>query len=102
MSHFETAAVLSFVGQMRVFERWARLEPGDEFAHKRDSLQHLSRELEQQLHALVTNRDRAPISDKVLTDFYTMLGSVRGLIEAMANAQAAINQINWQQWTTPT
>jgi hypothetical protein len=34
----------------------------------------------------------------VLTDLYTLLGSVRGLIDAMANAQAAINQINWQQW----
>ena len=39
------------------------------------------------------------VSDQMLTDLYTMLGSVRGLSEAMGNAQSVMNQINWPQWT---
>jgi len=53
------------------------------------------------IDALATGQDRGPISDRVLADLYTMLGSVKGLIEAMANAQSIINQINWRAWATP-
>jgi hypothetical protein len=81
-----------------VFDRWASLDPGDAFEQQRSSLQYLSRDLQQQLNDLETGSDRDPTSDRVLTDLYTMLGSVRGLIDAMANTQATINQINWQQW----
>jgi hypothetical protein len=83
-----------------IFERWARLEPGDVFEQQRVSLEHLSRELDQQFDDLESGRDRDLTSDQDLTSLYTMLGSVRGLIDAMANAQIVINQINWQQWAT--
>ena len=83
-----------------MFERWASLEPHDEFEPQHGSLQHLSRDLEQQFDALETSQGRELSSDQVLTDLYTMLGSVRGLVEAMADAQKSINQINWQQWAT--
>ncbi len=39
--------------------------------------------------------------DSFLADLYAMIGTVRGLVEAMANTQVVINQINWQQWATP-
>ena len=32
--------------------------------------------------------------------FRKLLGSVKGLIAAMGNAQDIINQINWAQWAT--
>ena len=84
-----------------VFERWAAFEPDDAFEQQRGSLQDLSHDLQQQLDALETDRDRDPISDSVLTDLYTMLGSVKGLIESMTNTQDIINQINWHTWATP-
>jgi hypothetical protein len=80
-----------------IFEHWATLGPGDQFERHRDWLQRFSLELRQQFDALTTDRDR---HDRVLGDLYNMLGSIRGLIDAMANTQAAINQINWPQWTT--
>jgi uncharacterized membrane protein YccC len=84
----------------RLFERWASFELDGQFEQQRGSLQHLSRNLQQQFDALETGRDRDPISDQALTDLYTLLGTVRGLVEAMANAQDTINQINWRQWAT--
>ena len=83
-----------------VFDRWSSLARGDAFQQQRGSLEHLSRDLHQQLDALEVGRDPDSISDHVLTDLYTMLGCVRGLFDAMANAQGVINQINWTQWTT--
>jgi uncharacterized membrane protein YccC len=84
----------------RVFERWASLEAGDAIEQQRGSMEHLSHELQQQLDDLETGQDREPISDsdRALTDLYTWLGSLRGLIGAMADTQAVINQINWRQW----
>jgi uncharacterized membrane protein YccC len=81
-----------------VFERWASLEPGDAFEEQRGTLQQLSSDLRQQLDALGTSQDRESVSDGLLADLYAMLGCVRGLVEAMADAQGAINQINWPQW----
>jgi len=82
----------------RVFEQWARLEAGDVFGQQSGLLQDLSRDLQLQLDSLTTDRDSETISDQVLSDLYNLLGSVRGLIDAMANTQAAVRQINWQQW----
>jgi hypothetical protein len=85
----------------RVFERWACFDPGDAFEQHRASLAHLSHDLGQQFDSLESSSGRDSLSDRTMSDLYTMLGSVRGLIEAMANAQVAINQVNWQQWATP-
>jgi hypothetical protein len=98
-------AFTSLVGQasesaQRVFECWAILEPGDAFEQLRASLQDLPHSLKQQLDALETNGDRDPISDTVLMELYAMLGNVKGLIEAMANTQSVISQINWRAWAT--
>ena len=81
-----------------VFEGWASLEPRDEFEQQRTSIQNLAQDLRKQLDVL---EDRQDSSDQVLTDLYTLLGSVRGLIEAMETAQDVISQIDWRQWATP-
>jgi uncharacterized membrane protein YccC len=86
--------------QQRVFERWAGLDPDDEFEKQRVLLQQLSQKIQQQLDDLTSDRDRDQVSDQVLTDLCTMLGSLRGLNEAVRNAQRAMNQINWPQWAT--
>jgi uncharacterized membrane protein YccC len=83
-----------------IFAHWARLDPGDEFERRRGSLQQLSHDFQRQFDTLTTDRDRDLVSDQVLVDLYATLGSVRGLIEAMANTQGVINEINWPQWTT--
>ena len=79
------------------FDRWAHLERFEEVEHQ--ALQRLSRDVEQQFADMATSTELN--SDSLKTDLYTMLGSARGLIEAMASAQGAMNQINWQQWATP-
>jgi len=84
----------------RVFDCWASFEPGDAFAEQRGTLERLMRDLQQRVNNLETAEDRLLVGDRVLTDLYTMLGSVRGLIAAMGNAQGIINQINWPQWAT--
>jgi hypothetical protein len=84
----------------RVFERWASLEPGDAIEAQRGSLQQLSRDVQQQFDTLDNGQDRDAISDCVRADLYTLLGSMRGLIAAMTDAQTAINQINWPQLAT--
>jgi uncharacterized protein YukE len=81
----------------RMFEGWARLEPHDEFEQQRGSLQNLAHDLKEQFDAVENRQDS---SDQMLTDLYTLLGSVRGLLEAMTDAQSSIDEINWQQWAT--
>ena len=82
-----------------IFACWARFEAGDAFEQRRGSLQHASRDFHQEMEAFTAGQDRESIGDQTLGDIYTLLGSLRGLIDAMANAQAVINQINWPQWT---
>lgn len=83
------------------FRRWSSLRSGDEMADQQSELRQLADGLEDQLQQLHTNRQALDIDDESLADLYTMTGSVRGLIEAMVNTQAAIHQINWQQLATP-
>ncbi len=83
-----------------VFRSWAAFKPGDELARKRSELQHLSHDLKRQFDVLELDRDGTPIGDEMVTELYTMMGTIRGLLDAMASAQVAINQINWQQFAT--
>jgi hypothetical protein len=36
----------------------------------------------------------------MIRNFYSLLGALKGLIEAMEDMQGAILQINWDQWAT--
>lgn len=84
-----------------VFQQWADFDSGDAFKQQQSSFEQMSRDLQNQLEILEQDEDRESISDDVLADIYALLGCLRGLIEAMAATQDAINQINWQQWATP-
>jgi hypothetical protein len=64
-------------------------------------LQKLARDLERQFDVLTTNQSQVELDDRLLGDFYFMIGTIRGLVDAMTNAQIVINEINWRQWATP-
>jgi hypothetical protein len=83
-----------------VFEHWASRAPGDAFEQQRSLLQQRSQQLEQQFDALPAGQDHDGDRDALFAAVYTILGSLRGLIDSMAHAQNVINQINWQQWAT--
>ena len=55
---------------------------------------------QQQFDALADEGNGETSTEESITGLYIMLGSLRGLIEAMSHAQGAINQISWPQWTT--
>jgi hypothetical protein len=80
-----------------VFRRWAKPQSALRSEDHSKSLQQVSRELQIQLDALRTNTDEQQLSEQALADRYTVLGSVRGLIDAMTGTQEAIKRINWQQ-----
>jgi len=82
----------------RVFGSWARCQKGDALGDERATLQEISRDLEKKLDTLDYNKDKVRTEDRMLSNFYALLGSVRSLIEAMADTQRAIRQINWDQW----
>jgi uncharacterized membrane protein YccC len=84
----------------RVFERWAELDQGAEVEKLRDELQQLAVDLERQFSTLEAGNAQDDVDDQMVTDLYTMLGSSRGLIAAMARAQEAMNQINWPALAT--
>ncbi len=85
---------------INVFARWARLEPGDAMAEQQAQLQRLARDLEKQLDILESRRSQRKFDDRFLKDVYALIGTVRGLVDSMTNAQLVINQLNWQQWAT--
>jgi len=82
----------------RVFARWARFERADALGDERAILQQISRDLEKRLDTLDHDKDEVRAEDRMIKNFYALLGSVRSLIEAMADMQSVISQINWDQW----
>ncbi|TWU37457.1 FUSC family protein [Novipirellula artificiosorum] len=89
------------VSLQSVFERWAKLEPRDVMNDQQTELKQFTHELESQFDGLQANSEQSEFDDEVLASLYATIGSVRGLVDAMANAQMVLNQINWNQWATP-
>jgi hypothetical protein len=79
------------------FERWSRFERADPL-DERAALQTLARGLEVQLEAIVEGERPDRLDDQALADLYAMLGCARGLIQAAAETERAVNRINWGQW----
>ena len=84
----------------RVFDRWEHFALDDAFAQERDALQQLAVDVQRQLNILEAGSESETTSDRARSDLYTMLGSVRALVEAMAGTQAVISQINWHALAT--
>ena len=53
---------------------------------------------EKWLDTLAYNKDGGGDDDRIISNFYALLGALKGLIEVMADTQAIISQINWDQW----
>jgi hypothetical protein len=53
--------------------------------------------LQTQLNALQTHPEEERLSDPALAALYTVVGSVRGLIDAMTSTQGIMKEINWAQ-----
>jgi uncharacterized membrane protein YccC len=83
----------------RILESWVGFETSDALAEQRNELQKLVAELEQHLDSLEVDSTQDDTDDPIVTG-YTMLGSVRGLIESMAGTQNAMSQINWPALAT--
>ncbi len=83
----------------QVFEGWASLTSIDACEQRRGSLQRLSLAMLGAFDMSETRRDS--LNQSELADLYAGLGSMRGLVEAMADTQKTIDQINGQRLSTP-
>jgi hypothetical protein len=81
-----------------VFTRWAGRKSVDAIEQLRGSLQDLARDVQAEFEALEAKH--GDLQGTELADFYGLLGSTRGLVEAVSDTQAAIHQINWRQLST--
>jgi len=84
-----------------VFQQWAKPDADTDSAPQRDTLERVSRELQQHLETLAAESHHGAISDQALNELYTVVGCVRSLIDAMTSTQSAMQQINWTQLSTP-
>ena len=82
----------------QVFRSWGRFERADALGDERATLQEISRNLEKRLETLADNKNAVHGEDRVIRNFYALLGTVRSLIEAMADTQGVISQISWDQF----
>jgi len=82
----------------QVFKRWARLEDTDAMEDERVALHKLSQDLVQRLDAREKPEEPSQTDERELRGFYALLGSVRGLVEAMGETQGSLREINWNQW----
>lgn len=81
----------------RVFESWSRLECADAL-DERATLQSLDRGLQEYLDASAQRAHPDRRDDDALMDLYAMLGCARGLVKAVAETEAAVTRIDWDQW----
>lgn len=85
----------------RVFTDWSTLEPSNAIEYHQTELKQIAVDFQLQFDSVKANHAQGKNSEQLLADLYVTLGSVRGLVDAMANAQVVLKQINWKQWATP-
>lgn len=81
------------------FKRWENFELKEEFENQQNQLSQMTRGLERQLEELKIDQGQIKNIEFVDADLYALIGTLRGLKEAMARTQVVINQINWSQWS---
>ena len=82
----------------QVFNSWARFEGTDVLEDQRPALQEIARGLKQRLDVREKTGNRDLADDRAPREFYALLGTLRGLLQAMVETQNVIKQINWGQW----
>jgi uncharacterized membrane protein YgaE (UPF0421/DUF939 family) len=81
----------------RVFKSWARFKQTDALEDERAAIREMARALERALDA--HEEDNTDLTDgKGPEVLYALMGTVRGLLQAMVETQKAVGQINWGQW----
>lgn len=80
------------------FTGWSNLESGIDFAQQRDQLHSLSEEFVIRFAELDRSGNQNQIDDQILADLYSLMGTIRGLVDATGRMQTTISQINWSQW----
>jgi hypothetical protein len=97
-------AILPLQGDWRrrihdVFNKWARLEPADTLIEEWRRQPELSQDMQQHLKTLQHKQETATEA-RATQNLYTLLGSLKGLLESMEKLQDSMNGINWAQWST--
>ncbi len=83
----------------RLFERWAHLTRTTAASdQERAAFRQLYDELEQRLEAYESDVSDHQPDERMLMALTALLGGVRGLLDAMAETDRAIAEINWEQW----
>jgi uncharacterized membrane protein YccC len=82
----------------RVFDRWSRGEKVEALDEEREALRQIEKDLNQHLDELGQAREYTEAESRAARDLYIVLGSVRGLVAAMARTQEVLKTINWRQW----
>lgn len=82
----------------RVFRSWARLKQADALDDERAAIRKLALDLEERLDAHEKGEELDLTDEQGSEALYALMGTVRGLLQAMAATQKAVGQINWNQW----
>ncbi len=86
-------------GRLReVFKSWARFQGTDLLDIQKDALKAFSHDLERRLDAWEKTGEPDPTDDRAHHDFYVLLGTLLGLLQAMVETEDVIKQINWGEW----
>lgn len=83
------------------FDRWKDSETRGQIAASDESSKQLARQLQTQLETLEAASLQGPVTENALVDRYSILGSLRGLIDAMTTTQQAISQVDWKTLSAP-
>jgi len=83
----------------RLFERWATITLATGTSkNDRNAIEALYLELEQRLDMYKTESEISSNNEQVAIDLTTLLGGVRGLLDAMAEMDRSICDIHWTKW----
>lgn len=81
-----------------VFEKWAQLQPATALIDAWRNQPELSQDIQQRLDELQHQQGQAVIGTVDAQNLYALIGSIKGLLEAMEELQESMQQINWNQW----
>ena len=81
------------------FTKWSRLQPADFPVATRGDQQEITHDLERHLDELQRTKGPAQAGGTGVQNLYALVGSTRGLLEAMQELQERMLQINWKQWS---
>ena len=83
----------------RLFERWADITLATGTSkNEQDAIEALYLELEKRLDMYNTESETPSYNERMAIDLATLLGGVRGLLDAMAEMDRSIRDVHWNKW----